>query len=159
MGQLDEEAWNAYPYCLTQLKSQWLGESFHISVETIHLADDNGTAENVFNLQKDELSKRQIKQIDIAEQSKEDLGGLDPRSWRPKTVKRGPLKPGWQGTNVVRMCAYKLVRVKFNWGWGISSAVEKLIISTEYSLFRELHLKVMVRVRVRVRIHFLGSFI
>ena len=41
----------------------------------------------------------------------------------------------------VRMCAYKLLRVKFNWGWGLSSAVEKLIVSTECTLFREVHLK------------------
>jgi len=117
-----------------------LGDSFHISVESLHVPG-NADEPNIFNLHGEELARREVKHVDIAEQPEEELGGLDVRNCVPTKAQRGPLKAGWQNTPEAHMCAYKLVRIKFNWGWGISSAVEKLIVSTEYNLFRELHLK------------------
>jgi len=109
MGHLDEESWNAYPYCLTQLSSEWLGDSFHISVESLHLSShhdkdidkqggqsQSASRENVFDLTPAELAKRKVKWIDIAEHPVGELGGLNPRTWRPGKVDRGPLGAGWQ---------------------------------------------------------------
>jgi len=138
MGHVEERAWNAYPYCLTQLGSAWLGDSFGITIESRHVMDD-GSNDNVFGLQGEELRNRKIKVIDIAEPG--GAGEVDARTWQPRNAsQRGPLKEGWHHGPQVRMCAYKLLRVHFTWAWAISGAVEKLVVSTERTLFRDLHL-------------------
>ena len=50
--ELQEEAWNAYPYCKTVLSNpNYMKENFFIKIETFHYAD-RGTSENIHQLEK-----------------------------------------------------------------------------------------------------------
>lgn len=44
---IHEKAWNAYPYCRTELTNpDYMGDNFFVRIETMHL-NDRGTTENV----------------------------------------------------------------------------------------------------------------
>lgn len=64
---LIEEAWNAYPHCVTVIFNGYLAKNkFYISIESMHKAD-RGESENVLQLTKKELSQRKVEILDIAE--------------------------------------------------------------------------------------------
>lgn len=66
---LVEEAWNAYPHCVTVITNGYLAKGkFYISIESIHLAD-NGTTENALQMDDKELKARKVEYIDIAERN------------------------------------------------------------------------------------------
>ncbi|XP_074659707.1 phosphatidylinositol transfer protein beta isoform-like isoform X2 [Tubulanus polymorphus] len=104
-----EEAWNAYPKCKTSL--------------------------SVFEIPDEFIGKREIVDIDIANNSlvqpndykKEE----DPTFYHSKTTGRGPLATGWQDS-MPTMCVYKLCSYKFKW-FGLQPKVESLI---KKALFR-----------------------
>ncbi len=55
--QLHEEAWNAYPYCLTVLTNPgYMKDDFRVVLETLHLPD-GGDSENVLGMPKAEYAK------------------------------------------------------------------------------------------------------
>jgi len=59
--QLHEEAWNAYPYCLTLITNPgYMKDDFKITLETLHLPD-NGNSENV--LMMDEAAYAKVQKV------------------------------------------------------------------------------------------------
>ena len=89
---LHEEAWNAYPYCKTVLTNPYMKENMIIDISTLHLSD-RGESENVHQLTGDELKKRQIIYINIADKvSRSDYKPEDdPEKFQSKKTGRGPL--------------------------------------------------------------------
>ena len=92
--ELQEEAWNAYPYCKTVLSNpNYMKENFFIKIETFHYAD-RGTSENIHQLDKKQLEKREVITIDISEPvSRGDYkSDEDPTKYTSEKTGRGPLK-------------------------------------------------------------------
>ena len=57
---VQEEAWNAYPYCRTVITNPgYMKDNAYIKIETLH-AQDAGTNENAHNLPKNLLEKRKV---------------------------------------------------------------------------------------------------
>lgn len=89
---LHEEAWNAYPYCKTVLTNPYMKENMLIDISTLHLPD-RGDSENAHQLTGDELKKRTIVYINIADKV---TGGdykaeYDPEKFKSEKTGRGPL--------------------------------------------------------------------
>ncbi|ESO97894.1 hypothetical protein LOTGIDRAFT_209091 [Lottia gigantea] len=142
--EINEKAWNAYPYCRTLISNpEYMKENFYIVIESMHIAD-NGHSENVHNLSEKDLAIRQVVNIDIAaDVSRSDYKEeWDPKLYKSSLTGRGPLNaPNWKDTVKPVMCAYKLVRVHFKW-WGLQNKVEKLIQKQEERLFTNFHRQV-----------------
>ena len=89
---MHEEAWNAYPYCKTVLTNPYMKENMIIDISTLHVAD-RGQSDNVHQLTADELKKRNVVYINIADKvhrndyKPED----DPEKFQSKKTGRGPL--------------------------------------------------------------------
>jgi len=141
---LEENAWNAYPYCRTILTNEYMGNDFGISIETYHLPG-KGEHENVHQLSHDKLALREVIVIDIAGEMLEASDYArdeDPRFFTSqKCPGRGPLNPGWIHTVKPVMTCYKLVTCHFNW-FGLQSRCEKLIQKYEMRLFTKFHRQV-----------------
>ncbi|KAJ3426643.1 phosphatidylinositol transfer protein [Anaeramoeba flamelloides] len=119
-----EKAWNAFPVCMTKYNCPFFTK-FGFSVQSIH-QQNAGTSENVFNLNKDELKKREVVMIDLANDPYPKNYEYDVRT---KESKCGvtPLKgKNWIEKAQVVMCCYKLVRVEFSY-WGFSGKVESFV--------------------------------
>jgi hypothetical protein len=57
---LIEEAWNAYPHCVTVIVNGYLAKhKFYISIESMHQAD-RGDADNALGMSNNELSQRKV---------------------------------------------------------------------------------------------------
>ncbi|CAF1619942.1 unnamed protein product, partial [Adineta ricciae] len=138
---MHEEAWNAYPYCKTVLTNPYMKDNMIIDISTLHVAD-RGESENVHLLSGDELKKRNIVYINIADPvSRADYKEADdPEKYKSAKTGRGPLLASqpWQKTCQPYMCCYKLVREKFKW-FGLQTRVENLIMTQEERLFRNFH--------------------
>jgi len=140
-----EEAWNAYPYCRTIIKNEFMGEDFVIMIESLHLP---GRAEipNAHNLPPDKLAEREVVIIDIAADladSADYKANEDPTKFKSKKTNRGPLlkQPNWMQTADPVMTCYKLVTVKFKW-FGLQRFVEGKIQKAETRLFTLFHRQV-----------------
>ncbi|KAM8904367.1 phosphatidylinositol transfer protein beta isoform-like [Spinachia spinachia] len=174
---VEEEAWNAYPYCKTgedthahtgfcvtqsfeshlklclsspstadPLLNGYMKEKFTLTIETWH-KPDMGEQENVHGLDKSQLEKRTVVDIDIADNScinpKEYNKDHDPSIFKSQKTGRGPLGPDWKkeladNPDCPRMCAYKLVTVEFKW-FAIQGTVENMIQKFERRLFTHFH--------------------
>jgi len=142
--ELQEEAWNAYPYCKTVLSNpKYMKENFHIQIETMHCSD-RGNTENVHGLDKEKLNLRKVVMIDIADPvHKNDYKQEeDPSKFLSKTWKRGPLTNDghikWiDSANPVMTC-YKLVTCEFKW-FGFQNKAESFIMQTEKRIFSNFH--------------------
>lgn len=137
-----EKAWNAYPYCRTIVTNEYMKDDFFIKIETWHKSD-LGHQENVHQLDKDSLSMRVVVPIDIADRSQVSAADYkedeDPAIFKSMKTGRGPLGPNWKTElNGPKMCAYKLVTVKFKW-WGLQTKVENLIHEQEKRIFNNFH--------------------
>lgn len=138
---LEEEAWNAFPYCRTILKNPaYMKDNFFIEVCTWHY-NDRGEQPNVHKLPPEKLKIREVKMIDIANDH------IDPRDYDPATdptkfhsvvTGRGPLGKDWIKTSDPIMTSYKLVSCEFKW-WGLQSTVESFIMSSNERLHRKFH--------------------
>ncbi|RMZ94908.1 phosphatidylinositol transfer alpha isoform isoform X2 [Brachionus plicatilis] len=139
--ELHEEAWNAYPYCKTVIDNpDYMKENFFIRIESLHVQDD-GSLENPFNLSKDQLKKREIINIDIANDTVaagDYAENEDPTKFLSQKTGRGQLKPNWKQTTKPIMCAYKLVSVEFKW-FGFQGRIENFIQTSERRLFTKFH--------------------
>ncbi|CAI5650817.1 unnamed protein product [Oreochromis niloticus] len=141
-----EKAWNAYPYCRTIVTNEYMKDNFFIKIETWH-KPDLGTQENVHKLDSPTWKNVTVVPIDIADRSqvahadyKEDE---DPAIFKSVKTGRGPLGPNWKkelnsNPECPRMCAYKLVTVKFKW-WGLQTKVENFIHEQEKRIFTNFH--------------------
>ncbi|KNC74539.1 phosphatidylinositol transfer protein alpha isoform [Sphaeroforma arctica JP610] len=138
---LEEEAWNAFPYCKTVLKNpSYMKDNFFIDVSTHHLADA-GTTENCHKLSGKQLKLRKVVNIDIAmdkvpasDYKKEE----DPTKVKSEKTGRGPLGKGWQTKVDPVMTSYKLVTCEFKW-WGLQNRVEKVVMDSNERLHRNFH--------------------
>jgi len=138
---IDEKAWNAYPYCKTVMTNQFMADKFSITVETRH-APDAGTQENIHNLPPDLLSKRQVDYVDIVKdpiEAKDYNDKTDPAKFHSTKTSRGPLSADWREkwTGPV-MCCYKLITVEFK-VMGVQGRVESFIHKTSRYQMLKLH--------------------
>ncbi|KAI8889327.1 phosphatidylinositol transfer protein [Backusella circina FSU 941] len=143
-GALDlyEEAWNAYPYCKTDIKNGYMKDYFSIVYETLHVDGSRGEIENALNISVKDLKKRNVIIIDIANDkidSKDYKQEEDPRLFKSVKTGRGPLtQSDWQQTCKPVMTCYKLVYIEFKW-FGIQAKVESFIANTVHTLFTKFH--------------------
>ncbi|TNN25170.1 Phosphatidylinositol transfer protein beta isoform [Liparis tanakae] len=121
-------------------------EKFTLTIETWH-KPDMGEQENVHGLDKSQLDKRIVVDIDITDGScgnpKEYNPDHDPTVFKSTKTGRGPLGPNWKkelaaNPDCPHMCAYKLVTVEFKW-FGIQGRVENMIQKVEKRLFTNFH--------------------
>lgn len=144
--EIDEEAWNGFPYCKTVLTNpRYMKENFILSVTSRHIENDRGTLENVHNLTPEELAKREVIIIDLVNEphhygynEKED-----PSKFHSEKANRGPLKEDYLTTHEPIMCAYKLVKTEFKW-WGLQTKAESLIATFNRKLFTRFHRQTFV---------------
>ncbi|KAJ2895757.1 hypothetical protein GGI21_005112, partial [Coemansia aciculifera] len=111
--ELHEEAWNAYPHCLTVLTFPYLGTRFKVVTETMHLAD-RSTTENALNLEADILAVRQVESISVTNDKELSNGTYkeseDPKLYKASKTARGPLSAeDWAETCEPVMTCYKLL--------------------------------------------------
>ncbi|VDM66906.1 unnamed protein product [Strongylus vulgaris] len=160
---IHEEAWNAYPYCKTVLTNpDYMKENFFVKIETIHLPD-RGTTANAHGLPPEELAKRDVVDINIANDNEFlHAGDILPTTTPSKFVSsktgrcvilfalfglsfneyiRGPLNGNWRETVEPVMCAYKLVSVHFKW-FGLQKMVESYTHTQYPRLFSKFHREV-----------------
>ncbi|KAK5984378.1 Phosphatidylinositol transfer protein alpha isoform [Trichostrongylus colubriformis] len=143
---IHEEAWNAYPYCKTVLTNpDYMKENFFIKIETMHLPD-RGQTENAHGLPAEELSRREVVHIDIADDNEYLHAGdihpsTTPSTFTSSKTGRGPLTPGWMESVDPVMCAYKLVSVHFKW-FGLQKMVESYTHTQYPRLFSKFHREV-----------------
>jgi hypothetical protein len=143
---IHEKAWNAYPYCKTELSNpDYMGDNFFVRIETIHL-NDRGQEENAHDLPPDVLSKRDVVHIDIANDheflSQSDVKPeTSPSQFLSKKTGRGKLSGNWRETSQPVMCAYKLVTVYFKW-FGLQHVVENFAHKQYPRLFSKFHREV-----------------
>lgn len=101
---------------------------------------DRGDSENVHELTKEQLAKRKVVRIDIANDpvlNSDYKASEDPTKFQSKGG-RGPLKGAWTKTVEPVMTAYKLVSIEFKW-MGLQNKVEKYAMDTERRLFTNFH--------------------
>ncbi|VDK48953.1 unnamed protein product [Cylicostephanus goldi] len=120
-------------------------ENFFVKIETIHLPD-RGTTENAHGLPPEELARRDVVDIDIANDNEFlHAGDITPATIPSKFVSsktgRGPLTENWQETVEPVMCAYKLVSVHFKW-FGLQKMVESYTHTQYPRLFSKFHREV-----------------
>ncbi|XP_062238699.1 phosphatidylinositol transfer protein beta isoform-like isoform X1 [Platichthys flesus] len=144
-----EKAWNAYPYCRTIVTNEYMKDNFFIKIETWH-KPDIGTQENVHGLDQATWDKVTVVPIDIADNLKVEAADYkpdeDPTKFKSVKTGRGPLGPNWKRelgsqTDCPKMCAYKLVTVKFKW-WGLQNKAENIIHDQEKRIFTNFHRQV-----------------
>lgn len=139
---MEEEAWNAYPHCLTVLTSPLTGSWFKVVTETQHLPD-RGTTENALSLSAKDLGLREVVHLDVCDDSEIDKNALkpeeDPKKYHSEKTGRGPLvEKGWQKTCEPVMTCYKLLTVEFS-VFGFQTAVESYIHKTMRAVFCLFH--------------------
>jgi hypothetical protein len=139
---LYEEAWNAYPDCLTILTSKYFANTrLRIIVRTLFKDDSKGDEENPHELTEQELKERKIYLLDIMEQDKEDKDyaeKYDPVGYKSELTGRGPLGKDWMETTKPVMCCYKLIKADVKI-WGIQTKTENTIINAQRKLFLRTH--------------------
>ncbi|KAL4224161.1 hypothetical protein ACF0H5_017614 [Mactra antiquata] len=143
--EIHERAWNAYPYCRTIVTNPgYMKDAFFIKIETMHYGD-RGLMTNIHDLQGEDLQKRNITTIDIANDpvgQKDYKKECDPKLFKSEKTGRGPLNStDWMKTVDPVMCCYKLITVKFKW-FGLQGRVESFINKQEHRLFTTFHRQV-----------------
>ncbi|CAB3980702.1 phosphatidylinositol transfer alpha isoform-like [Paramuricea clavata] len=142
--EIHEKAWNAYPFCRTWYTNEYMGDSFHIIIDTWH-KPGNKDIENVHDLSPELLKKREIVNIDIAKpvESRDYKEDEDPTKFHSEKTGRGPLDPKtWQEDIKTKdmpiMTCYKLYRIKFKW-FMLQGKVEDLICKSVKRLLTNFH--------------------
>lgn len=139
--EIHEKAWNAYPFCRTEYTNEYMKENFFILIDTWH-KPGNKDIENVHNLGQKELTKREVVNIDIANDPVSDADykeDEDPTKFKSEKTGRGPLAASWQETQAEPvMTCYKLYRVEFKW-FGLQSKMESVIARAVKRLLTNFH--------------------
>lgn len=142
--EVDEKAWNCYPYCRTEYSNRYMQDNFHLIIETIH-KDDAGKSPNVHNLNQQELIKRKVVDIDIANDpvdAKDYKESEDPTKFESEKTGRGPLVgKGWEEKQDPVMCCYKLYRVLFKWKL-LQNKVEAVLVNSVRRILFNFHRQV-----------------
>lgn len=141
--EIHEKAWNAYPFCRTWYSNEYMGDNFHIIIDTWH-KPGNKDLDNVHNLSLDMLKKRSVVNIDIAKpvEQRDYKADEDPTKFHSEKTGRGPLATSWQedikSQEVPIMTCYKLYRIKFKW-FLLQTKVENLICNAVKRLLTNFH--------------------
>ncbi|XP_048045631.1 phosphatidylinositol transfer protein beta isoform isoform X4 [Megalobrama amblycephala] len=131
---------------LSVVTNEYMKDDFFIKIETWH-KPDLGTLENVHKLDSSTWKSVEVTPIDIADKEQVAPGDYkadeDPAIFKSVKTGRGPLGPNWMkelvnNPDCPRMCAYKLVTVKFKW-WGLQNRVESFIHKQEKRIFTNFH--------------------
>lgn len=141
---VNEEAWNAYPYCKTILTSPY-SKKFEIKIITVHAPYDPaaGFQKNAHKLDEKTLKKRKVEIINIATDKVEDKTCPDPATFKSTKTGRGPITgPAWQDTFKPVMVAYKLCEMKCDVAI-VGGKVESYIAGYERNLFTTFHRKLV----------------
>lgn len=141
--ELDEKAWNCYPYCRTEYSNGYMKDAFHLIIETMH-QDDDGSDQNAHKLNQADLIKRQVVNIDIANdpcQPNDYKEDEDPSKFKSEKTGRGPLVGKWVETQKPVMCCYKLYRILFKWRM-LQDKVESLIVNAVRRVLFNFHRQV-----------------
>ena len=147
-GSLDieEEAWDGFPYCKTVLTNPaYMKDNFLLSITSKHIENDRGGLENVHDLTPEQLANREVIIIDLVNEP-HHYGyneAEDPTKFKSKKTGRGPLKADYIQSHEPIMCAYKLVIAEFTW-WGLQTRVENFIGNVERKIFTRLHRQMFV---------------
>lgn len=113
MTNLRECSWNSFPWVRTEYLNDYFGQKFHMSVETMHL-DDRGTHENALNLNEEELSRRVIDVVNIADDNSVAIeNNEDPTTFVSSKTGRGKLDKDFIKTHTPAMTCYKVVKFHF----------------------------------------------
>ncbi|XP_065571417.1 phosphatidylinositol transfer protein 2-like [Artemia franciscana] len=139
--KVEEEAWNAYPYCKTVLTKTG-SISFKITVETFHAAGA-GDLENALSLDDETLKKRKVVYIDIANAkiAEEDYKlNEDPTKFKSEKTGRGPLTDSWKESVKPLMTCYKLIRCDAP-VLGLQRILEPFAINQQEQIFLNFHRK------------------
>uniref|UniRef100_A0A8C1Z310 Phosphatidylinositol transfer protein beta isoform n=1 Tax=Cyprinus carpio TaxID=7962 RepID=A0A8C1Z310_CYPCA len=127
-------------------QNEYMKDDFMIKIETWH-KPDTGSLENVHDLDPTTWKMVEVVHIDIADRSQVEPGDYkqeeDPAIFQSEKTGRGPLGPDWKKEllakpDAPRMCAYKLVTVKFKW-WGLQTKIENFIHKQEKRIFTNFH--------------------
>lgn len=142
--KLFEEAWNSHPhYCKTVITNPgYMKDNFTLKLETYCLPD-RGDSENVHQLSPEQLEKRKVVKIDIANDPIKGEENNDPskfQSTKPDPP-RGPLGGTWSQHVEPVMTVYKLISIEFKW-FGLQSSVESFMMNYEHSLLNKFHRKI-----------------
>lgn len=112
------QAWNAFPdYCLTVYESPFLNTSFHVSIESRYVADDNGSQENALSLSEEELKQREIVNLNIAS---EEFLHMTPETnvvnFKSQSLVRPRLDAEglWMNNSTPIMCCYRVARINMS---------------------------------------------
>ena len=142
--ELKEEAWNAFPYCKTVMTNpKYMKDNASSTIESMHV-EDRGKTENVFQLNEDQLKKREVIVIDIADAvPKYDYNANeDPTTYTSEKTGRGPLinkdEEKWMDKVNPVMTCYKLVTCEFKW-FGLQTQVESFLMEQSKRVFVNLH--------------------
>merc|ERR1712179_349761 len=106
--------------------------------------EDRGKTENVFQLNEDQLKKREVIVIDIADAvPKYDYNAdEDPTTYTSEKTGRGPLinkdEEKWMDKVNPVMTCYKLVTCEFKW-FGLQTQVESFLMEQSKRIFVNLH--------------------
>lgn len=144
---LQEEAWNLFPYCKTIITHPRFSK-FEIIIESMHLDDrgDNPAPDNLCISNFLSLDGRPVSfsDLDVEVINIADDPALcpdeDPTKVRSEKAQRGPIPPmgkWWETFPDPMMCCYKIVRFNFNYVG--QSRVENYFMSEERRLFNRLH--------------------
>ena len=133
---LIEEAWNAYPHCLTVMTNGYFDKKkFRIRIESQHLPD-RGDTENALGASADALRERTVVPLDIASPVDESnyVEAEDPTKFRSAKTERGGLVAGeWAAAHEPVMTMYKLVTIDFKY-WGLQTKTERMIADQQRAL-------------------------
>lgn len=141
---LVEEAWNAYPYCVTVLTNGYLLKNkFKIVIESMHLPGPP-SIENALSLSDNQVKVRQVKVVDIADDCSDPKNPkykaeLDLIQFKSEKTGRGPLVPGewYQDASVdALMTCYKAVTANFVY-WGAQTMAEGWIVNSQEWTLRD----------------------
>jgi hypothetical protein len=141
---LHEKSWNMYPVIKTHLRNEYLKEKFHIKIDTVTKVCVGGkTDENVHNLSSEQLAKREIVVINIAEPvtAAEYVESEDPSKFVSQKTGRGALKDDWFKTQQPLICCYKLVDLEVAI-FGIQKRCENYMVNMYARLFKKFHRQV-----------------
>eukprot|EP00794_Sanderia_malayensis_P016240 gene16240-17878_t len=146
---VEEEAWNAYPYCKTiYTNKSYMKDGFKVDIETWHKPDrvsKNDLENKHHTLTQSELRARKCDFIDIVNDpvSTSDYKiQEDPSVFKSEKTGRGPIKGAeWYATCEPYMCAYKLYKVEFKWR-GLQTVVQNAIMKAVRRLLHNFHRQV-----------------
>jgi len=108
-------------------------DRFSIVIESRHLPGP-GDTENAFNLNQDELEKRRVMWLDIANDKVVDNPPeREPSEYFSEKTGRGRLQGKWWENCDPVMCCYKLVTIKFQ-VFGLQTRAEDIIMRVLFVL-------------------------